>query len=169
MADIADSPLASIHPDFGSAIDRPIEEIAEMFDVDLATASKIDAWHRERSREDLRRHESDLLSIVVGGLLSSQNIKIASAGLAFATNMAATNGLGSQAEYARSIGVSRTILSKAVKAWQRQFHLHTSPHQKTESACATYSHVGKEKHWRKTKATATELARRLNTILRKKA
>ena len=95
--------------------------------------------------------------MVVGGLLASKNVRIASAGLAFASSMASANGLGSQAEYSRRIGVSRTIISKSVIAWQRQLNLHTSPFQKSEAACATYSQVAKDHHWRTQKATAVKL------------
>ena len=164
VADIADSPLARIDPDFAAAIDSEIEILADRFGVDLATAQKIIAWHAHDLATSLITREADLLAVVVGGLLASKNVRIASAGLAFASSMAAANGLGSQAEYSRSIGVSRTIISKAVKAWQRQLNLHTSPFQKSEAACETYSQVAKARHWRTRKVTAAALTAKLRTL-----
>ena len=167
MADIADSSIARTDPDFAARIDRPVEIIADQFGVDLAHAREILDWHHQALDEAMHSRESDLLTVVVGGLLASKNVRIASAGLAFASGMAAANGLGSQAEYSRSIGVSRTIISKAVKAWQRQLHLHTSPFQKSEEACETYSQVAKSRHWRNQKVTAAALADRLNSLHKK--
>jgi len=157
VADIADSPLARVDPDFAAAIDSEIEIIADRFGVNMATARKIAVWHAHDLATSLFTREADLLAVVVGGLLASKNVRISSAGLAFASSMASANGLGSQAEYSRTIGVSRTIISKSVKAWQRQLNLHTSPFQKSEAACETYSQVAKDQHWRTQKATAVKL------------
>jgi len=164
LADIADSPIARVDPDIALALDTETEILADMFGVSLALAARILAWHAADVTHAMLTREADLLAVVVGGLLASKNVRIASAGLAFASSMAAANGLGSQAEYARSIGVSRTILSKSAKAWQRQLKLHTSPFQKSEAACATYSQVAKDRHWRNQKVTATALAGRLRTL-----
>ena len=164
LADIADSPIARVDPDIAAALDTETEIIADQFGVDLPAAARILAWHAAAMAHAMLTREADLLAVVVGGLLASKNVRIASAGLAFASSMAAVNGLGSQAEYARSIGVSRTILSKSAKAWQRQLNLHTSPFQKSEAACTTYSAVAKARHWRKQKVTATALSERLRTL-----
>ena len=168
VADLADTPLVGFTPDIAADIDGMDDILADQFGVPHVTAKAILAWHQQTLIETLRTREADLLSIVVGGLLAAKNIRIASAALAFASNMAAANGLGCQAEYARKLGVSRTIMSKAVLSWKRQFGLLQSPYQKTEEACATYSEVAKQKHWRKAKVSAVSLAQKLNTILRKR-
>ena len=162
-ADIADSPLASIDPDYAAAIDGEAGALADRMGVTMDMAKTILAWHADALAVALRTHEADLLSVVVGGLLASKNVRIACGGLAFASGMVAANGLGSQAEYARSIGVSRTIISKSVVAWQRQLNLPTSKFQKSEEACTTYAAIAKTKHWRSQKVTATELAKRLSS------
>ena len=97
------------------------------------------------------------MAIVVGGLIAAKNIRICSAGLAFAAKLAASNGYKSQADYAREHKVSRQALSKATKGWQRSLRLSTSVHQKSESACDTYRDIGKESHVRDRKKTAAEL------------
>jgi hypothetical protein len=166
-ADIAESPLASFELDMAGELDGKAGPIADVFGIPLPLARRILAWHVQETAAALRTHEADMLGIVVGGLLASNNVQIAAAGLAFATGMDAANNLGTQAKYARKLGVSRTILSKSVKGWKRQFGLRTSHHQKSEAACATYSAVTKERHWRKAKTTASELFKRINALRKK--
>jgi hypothetical protein len=166
-SDIAESPLARVDIDFAAQADGEAGELADLFDISMETANKMLQWHQAKVDSSLQTHEADLLSVVVGGLLSSGNIKISAAGLAFASNMDAANGLGNQATYARSLGVSRSILSKSVKGWRRHLNLRPSPWQKSDEACATYSALAKEKHWRRTKTSAVELMSRLNIIRRK--
>jgi hypothetical protein len=168
-ADIADSPLARCDPDYAALIDGEAGALADRFGVTYAIAEAILAHYGTTLAAALRTHEADLLSVVVGGLLSSKNVRIACGGLAFASGMVAANALGSQADYARSIGVSRTIISKSVKAWQRQLNLRPSNFQKSEAACETYSAVAKDRHWRKQKVSASELARRIKSNRRPKS
>lgn len=167
VSDLADTSLVGFTPDFAEEIDGLADTLADELGVSGSVARRFLAWHQKTLTETLRTREADLLGIVVGGLLAAKNIRIASAALAFASNMAAANGLGSQAEYARKINVSRTIMSKAVLAWKRQFDLIPSPYQKTDEACATYSEVAKKKHWRRAKVSAVALAQKLNSILKK--
>lgn len=170
-ADMAESSMARVESDVAEEIDAKSEAggIADEFGVSLQTAQRILAWHKGQIKGALLSREADLLSVVVGGLLATKNIKISAAALAFASNMAAVNGLGCQSEYARKLGVSRTILSRAVVAWGRQLGLHPSAHQKSEKACATYSEVGKTNHWRRTKVSASALLLKLDKIRRSKS
>lgn len=167
LADVAESHLARTEIDLAAELDGHAGPIADRFDIPLHVAREILDWHVAGVEASMRTHEADLLSIVVGGLLASNNIKIAAAGLAFAGGMEAANGLGSQAQYARKLGVSRTILSKAVRSWAEQLNLRTNVWQKTPEACATYSAVAKARHWRKAKVSATELFKRINTLRKK--
>jgi len=160
-SDMAESSLCRVDIDFAAQIDGQAGQIADDFDVSYQQAEKILAWHLAEVSGAIRSYDADLLSIVVGGLLSSKNIRIAAAGLAFASQMSVANSLGSQAEYSRKIGVSRTILSKSVKAWKKALRLRTNIWQKSDEACETYSAKAKEKHWRSTKATASALIKLL--------
>ena len=165
-SDMAESPLARIETDIASAIDTPAEELAEFFNISLELANRILSWHDDKVKSSIRSHESQFLGIIVGGLLSSNNPKLAAAGLAFAAGLDALNGLGCQREYARRNGLSPSAVSKVVKAWQRGLNLHPSAHQKSESACQTYSSVGKTRHWRNQRfsnGSATRLLSKLKT------
>lgn len=168
LGDIADSALASVEFDPADVIDEHAETLADEFGITLPLARRILEWHLEGVEAALRIHEADLLAIVVGGLLASDNVRIATAGLAFATGMAATSGLGTQAQFARSAGVSRTIVSRSTLAWKRQFNLRANVGQKSDEACATYSAVNRERHWRKQKVSASLLSEKLLQLRRTK-
>jgi len=147
-SDIADSPSARVDVDFAASIDTPDQELAEQFGITPSQAKSILHWHNKELSRAIERHEGHFLGIIVGGLLSSKNPKLASAGLAFAAGLDALNGLGCQSEYARKTGLSASAVSKVVKAWQRSLNLRPSAHQKSEQACLTYAEVGKKRHWR---------------------
>lgn len=159
--DAAESPLAKVDFDPSESLDSAASLLAERFGIPEPTAAAILQWHTKATEDALIRRQSDLLAIVVGGLIASKNIKIASAGLAYAAQLDAVNGLGCQAEYARSLGVSRSALSKSTRAWERDLGLQKSPHQKSAEACQTYSEIGKTNHWRTQKVSARALLARL--------
>lgn len=164
--DLADSPLASIEPDFAEIIDTEADTMAEDFGISLVQANQILAWHKSISKDSLRRNLGHYLGVIVGGLLSSKNPKLSAAGLAFAAGLDSLNGLGCQREYARKNHLSPSAISKVVIAWQRSLELNPSAHQKSEDACNTYSEVGKARHWRAqrvTSSTASKLLSRINT------
>lgn len=164
QGDMAESSLSKVDIDFAAAVDGEAGAIADQFGLSYEQAEAILKWHQAEAAASARSHDADLLSIVVGGLLSSRNIKISAAGLAFASQMNVANGLGCQAQFARTLGVSRTILSKSVKGWRKALGLRVTIWQKSDEACATYSEVATKNHWRSTKATASHLMERLNSI-----
>lgn len=163
LSDIADSALAKCDPTL-EEIDKPEEIIADLFNITKSQAQSILQWHQAEVENATRREKANYLQIIVGGLLSSKNPKLNSAGLAFAANLAALNGLPCQREYARQNHISASAISKVVRAWQKSLTLTPSAHQKSEKACRIYSEVGKNHHWRgrKIKAnSATALLARL--------
>ena len=154
LSDIADTPLARTDTDYAAAIDRPHESLADEFGISPAQASRLIAWHTNEVQAAVDREKANYLQLIVGGLLSSKNPKLNAAGLAFAANLAALNGLPCQREYARQNHVSPSAISKVVKAWSNTLGLRPSAHQKSVEACATYSEVGKKSHWRNRPLTA---------------
>lgn len=160
-SDIADTPLARTEVDFASQIDTPDEEIAERFGISVKQARLLLAWHQTAVETAIRQAQAQYLQVIVGGLLSAKNPKLSAAGLAFAGDLAALNGLHCQREYAKQLHVSPSAISKVVKAWQRALGLRPSAHQKSEAACRTYSTSGKANHWRKRTVSASDLLKRL--------
>ena len=148
VSDIADTPLARTDTDYAAAIDKPSEILADEFGITFQQATALLEWHQKEIELAVNREKANHLQLIVGGLLASKNPKLNAAGLAFAANLAALNGLPCQREYARQNHVSASAISKVVKGWQRALGILPSAHQKSESACQTYSEVGKTRHWR---------------------
>ena len=161
--DIADSPRARVEWDPADDIDGHAAVIADHLGVDLPNARKILAWHDLMVEEAINNREGELLAIVVGGLIAAKNVKVSTAGLAFAAKLDGINGFGSQSEFAKAHGISRSAISKVTIAWQRDLGLIKSVHQKSDEACRTYSAVGSSNHWRGRKADAVALLRKLKT------
>lgn len=165
LKDFAESPQCRTEIDVAALIDTPAEILAETHGLTIPQALALIAWCKSEIASAIRTHEAHLLQVIVGGLLAAKNPKLSAAGLAFAANLSALNGLGSQSEYAKDNSVSRSAISKIVKAWQRALGLRASAHQKSEKACAAYSSAATQHHWRNRKASASELVRKLNLRL----
>lgn len=168
LSDIADTPLARTDTDYALAIDQPYEILADEFGLTTDQARNLIAWHQQEVKAAVDKEKANYLQLIVGGLLSSKNPKLNAAGLAFANNLGALNGLPCQREYARLNHVSPSAISKVVKGWQEALGIHPSAHQKSESACQTYSEVGKANHWRD-RAFKASMATRLLSRIRSKS
>lgn len=163
VSDVADTPLARIDFDVSQAIDQPVEILAEQFNIPLQTAKEILDWHRSEMNDAIRSAEASHLQIIVGGLLSARNPKLSAAGLAFAGNLAALNGLPSQRDFARENHISPEAISKMVRMWSSALGLNPSVHQKSANACRIYSRIGKTAHWRSKKVSASALLKKLKS------
>lgn len=158
--DLADTPLARVDVDVAAELDSEVDQLAEAFDLPLPLARKLHAWMATRIEQAVLSREGELVAIVIGGLLGSKNIRLAAGGLAFAFELDAVNNLGCQADFARDLGVSRQAVCKVVKAWARDLKLHPGAFQKSREASETYSRIGRERHWRSTKAQAAAVLAR---------
>jgi hypothetical protein len=90
-----------------------------------------------------------VITRIVGTIIAHENVKIATAALAFALNMDGLNGLGSIREYAASIGVSPEAISKAKRKWESELQLPPNAFAKTDKAKAALSLAQRTKHWKK--------------------
>ncbi len=102
--------------------------------------------------------ESEILAAntvqkLAAALLSYRNVRAAAAGLAFAAELGALNGMASQSDWARQSGLSRASISKYTNRWRGELGLPPSAFQKSLESCEAYSLAQKTKHWRKQKFT----------------
>jgi hypothetical protein len=100
-------------------------------------------------------HEA--ISRIVGFLIAAPNARLASYALAFAANLNALNGLGTQGDAAKAIGVSATILSRRIEEVRTLLGLPRSAHQKGDPARLAAKKATSTNHWRnrKTKIPTT--------------
>jgi hypothetical protein len=125
-ADIAESPRAAVEPALYADADTP------------TTPTTTAATHEALSR-------------LVSLLLLSTNLKLDAYALAFAVNLDALNGIGTQGEVAAKLGLSATIVSRRTEHMRQLLNLPYSPHQKGIKARTAASRSLKADHWRNRK------------------
>lgn len=126
------------------------DRIEELLDQD-ASVREFREFIEDCVSREVQKQMSEKIERIAAVFLSAPNVRISAAGLAFATQLDAINGFGSQIKYAAAIGVSRAAISKSVRHWRRLLDLPTNGYMKSEDACASYSRVQKERHWRRRK------------------
>lgn len=157
--DIADTSIARTEIDIASQIDDIPSTLADRFSIPLPTAEKVYAWHESEITEAREFRLAHTIQIIVAGILSANNPKLAAAGIAFATRLDALNGLN-QSDFARENNIRRQTVSKCTKHWQRALGIRPSVHQKSEKACISYQKTATANHWRSQRCTA-EKARKI--------
>lgn len=151
ICDLSESAVETHPVNMAQACDKLEEILAEQFDVPLETARRIARWHTSVVERESDERKAAVIARIAGTFLSAGNAKLTSAGLAYAAGLDALNGLGTMAEYAATIGVSRQAVSKVAKQWQAELSLPASVHMRDEEACETYAAVQTTNHWRKQK------------------
>lgn len=155
--DAAEHPRAAESFDFTKLDDQQAsltDELVSRFDLPPSLAAEVARWHAEGLKQAATAANANYIARIAGPLITEANPKVSIAGLAFACNMGALNGLGSLREFAKEIGVSPEAVSKKKRFWEKELHLPRGPHSKSAAACAALSAAQQTKHWRKKKASA---------------
>jgi hypothetical protein len=128
-----------------------VERIAECAGISLDQARRAFAYMVDRIEVESRRKEASAIIMIAGAFLKAANSKLLAAGLAYASDLALTSGMGTMQDWARANSVSRAAVSKVAKFWQRQLGLPAGSHMREEAKCRAYSEAQQTKHWRKQK------------------
>lgn len=147
--DVAESSIARVEAEDHK--DDIVAEYAERLDVDYDTALLISDLIKEQVALQVAKELVHRLKTLIALLLSEPNLRIAGAALAFAADLAALNGLGTQRKYSISIGVTPAAISKKVVKFRDLLNLPDNAHGKSKKARQSYSDAQKRKHWRKRK------------------
>ncbi len=151
VGDAAERSAASYIPDFSEMLDSDPALLAERAGVSLKQAEAIFVFMQERIERESAARESRAIVSIAAAFLKGANSKLLAAGLAYASDLALTNGLGTMQDWARENGVSRAAVSKVAKFWQRQLGLPAGSHMRDAEKCRAYSEAQQKKHWRKQK------------------
>jgi len=95
----------------------------------------------------------EAISRLVSLLLMSKNLRLDAYALAFAANLDALNGIGTQGEVAKKLGLSATMVSRRTEHIRELLDLPYSPHQKGKTARTAASKALLKDHWRNRKTT----------------
>lgn len=163
--DPSDKPAASYSVDVAKLLDTLSEKIAEKFSLPSAVAVPLAGFMARTIELESLRYKGILFDTVCGEFLLAKNTKLLAAGLSFAANLGALNGIKSQRKFAKSIHVTPAALSKVTKAWQIKLGLPPSPHQKSQASCLKYKacQTG-EKHWRKATFKAGKIQSKAKSV-----
>lgn len=97
-------------PDMAELIDKPEEIMADDLGVSVTTATKILKLIDDAKKESQARS----LSLIIGLMLQSNNHAAMLYAIAFAAGLDELNGAKSQAEIARELGCTRSLISHYV-------------------------------------------------------
>jgi hypothetical protein len=168
LGDVAERSSASYSVDYAAALDGGASILAERSGISITQAEAVFAFMQERVERESAERESRAIVSIAAAFLKGANSKLLAAGLAFASDLALTNGLGTMQDWARENGVSRAAVSKVAKFWQRQLGLPAGSHMRDEKKCRAYSEAQKTKHWRNKKVSSPALEGAEMQIVEKK-
>ncbi len=147
--DAAESPVASFSEDLPGAIDAAADEIREKFlPLSPKLALQIARWHEERVIQESEKRKASVIITIAAAFLGGSNVKLLAAGMAYATDLAITTGMGTMQAWAIKTGLSKSAISKSAKWWKKALGLPGGSHMRDEETCASYSRAQQEKHWR---------------------
>ena len=127
-------------PDPADEIDKPDEIIADRFGLDLEQAADL----IKLIEQEKTRHLATALGGMIGYLLMGGNPMARIYGLAFAAGLDQLNGLKSQSEVARNLGVTRALLSHYVVAARDALDINITKFRKSDKARETYANIQKK-------------------------
>jgi predicted transcriptional regulator len=101
-------------PDIAAEIDSEVEIVADEYGVDIATAKRIVAYRDGAVRQEMAL----IFGRVLGILIGARNLPVMVHSLALAAGLDQLNGAHSEAEVARQLGVTRSLVSHYVVGWR---------------------------------------------------
>jgi hypothetical protein len=147
--DAAESSAASFTEDFQSGLDGTVDEIRDKFlPLSPKLAAEIAKWHEERVIAESEKRKASVIITIAGAFLGGSNVKLLAAGLAYATDLAITSGMGTMQAWAIKTGLSKQAISKSAKWWKKSLGLPGGSHMRDEETCASYQRAQQDKHWR---------------------
>jgi len=150
--DAAESSAASFTEDLPGAIDAVADEIREKFlPLSPNLARQIAEWHEQRLIHESEKRKAGVIITIAGAFLGGSNVKLLAAGLAYATDLAITSGMGNMQAWAIKTGLSKQAISKSAKWWKKSLGLPGGSHMRDEETCASYSRAQIDNHWRNTR------------------
>lgn len=150
--DAAESSAASFTEDLPEAIDVAADEIREKFlPLSPKIARAIAAWHEDRLIQESEKRKAGVIILIAGAFLGGSNVKLLAAGLAYATDLAITSGMGTMQAWAIKTGLSKQAISKSAKWWKKTLGLPGGSHMRDDETCASYSRAQIDNHWRNTR------------------
>jgi hypothetical protein len=137
-----DNPAGSYSVDMADLLDKPDEIIADELNVTLVQANRILAMIDREKTE----FAALTLGRMIGWVLMGGNVQVKIYALAFAAGLDQLNGLHSQSEAAKKLGITRSLLSHYVISARDALGISVTKYRKSESSRATYRDTQLKRH-----------------------
>jgi len=149
--DAADRPESSYTPDMAELCDNKIESLYRDATESYSSGGThgFETWLKVTTALEARELTVETLSKVLPILVKPGNVKLRVYGLMFAINSDALNGVWTQTDAARELGVTRAAVSKSVQWWLGFLGFRRNAHTKSADAVETYKTLPRERHWRR--------------------
>ena len=141
-------------------VDKPEWILAENLNLGLEEATRVLEWHQVAVAREVEWAKAEQLNLIVSVLLgrhgskmraTKHNLRALVNALALATGLAELNGTHSQAEVARELGVTRSLISYYVTTWADLLKIGVFKFRKASSSREIYREAAKTS-WAKRKA-----------------
>ena len=137
-----DTPPGSYSVDMASLIDKPDEILADELNFTLVHANRILAMIDREKTE----FAALTLGRMIGWLLMGKHMQVRVYALAIAAGLDQLNGLPSQTEAARQLGVSRALISHYVVSAKDALGINVTKYRKADSTRETYRKTQLDRH-----------------------
>jgi hypothetical protein len=133
-------------------VDRPEWLLAENLNLGIEEATRVLEWHQVAVAREVEWAKAEQLNLIVSFLIKpTKNLRALVRALALATGLAELNGIHSQAEVAREVGVTRALISYYVTTWADLLKINVFKFRKASSSREIYREAAKTA-WAKRKA-----------------
>lgn len=133
------------------AVDGPAEKLCDELiaaKINPKQALIILEWHNRKTSEQEISERALIVGRIVGELLATKSLGISIHGLAFACGLDQACGLGSQADAARRLGVTRAAVGKLTSKWRDVLGMNFSYFTRSPETRQNCSEAQSENHWR---------------------
>ncbi len=133
-------------------VDKDEWKLAENLNLGLEEATRVLEWHQVAVAREVDWAKAEQLNLIVSFLIKpTKNLRALVRALALATGLAELNGTHSQAEVARELGVTRSLISYYVTTWADLLKIGVFKFRKASSSREIYREAAKTS-WAKRKA-----------------
>lgn len=136
------------------AVETEVDLLCEQMSSVKLTSSQAIAvlvWNRRQVADAETRCQATIMARIVGDMLASSNIPMDVACLAMVAGLDQALGLGSMADVARDLDVTRAAICKCAGKWRDTLGFATTKFTRSEQNRKNCSEAQSRDHWRRRK------------------
>jgi hypothetical protein len=127
------------------------DRLREAFGLDNEQAAGVKGFVKAVVAKESTKLRARAITFLAGEFLQAANLKLYAAALAYASDLALTNGMGSMRNWAAQNGLSVAAVSKVSRYLRANLGLPTGNHLREDRISKICADAQKKNHWRKQK------------------